>query len=256
VRLFLSFWLPHRKSGYLKQEHLQSSRSSLDLIRVAIFDGRLISTDNLPWIAKTTIRMVYFNMQLRDKMLEEMRAHLASLPIGELTDLHSRETIHRLSEFLERLNLEWEESTTGSKLLRAEDLRWDPPYLRFTLERHGSTVHGSTTASLHKWAFNTETGGAALERKGIRQIEKKAKIFDVKSVGKEIAKIITDHGDDPRISWHEDGAVQVHLSRATPSARQQTQSGRNKRLRQVLAAELAGAGWVPMPGSRCRFERK
>jgi hypothetical protein len=195
-------------------------------------------------------------MELRDKMLADMRAHLASLPVGTITEPNRTQTIHRLCEFLERLNAEWEESTTGRKLLRAEDLRWDPPYLRFTLERHGSTVNGSTTASLHRWTFNTETGGASLEQKGIRQLEKKAKSFDAKSVGKEIAKIITDHGDDPRISWLEDGAVQVHLSRATPSARQQTQIGRNKRLRQVLTAELAGAGWVPMPGSRCCFERK
>jgi len=46
---------------------------------------------------------------------------------------------------------------------RIEDLSWDPPNLRFVIERHGRTVNGSSRAELHYWSCDVETGAGPLK---------------------------------------------------------------------------------------------
>jgi hypothetical protein len=55
-------------------------------------------------------------------------------------------------------------------LYRAEDVAWTPPFLTFTLERHGGTVNGSSRAELHHWEVNIETGVATIVKVGRRQL--------------------------------------------------------------------------------------
>ena len=43
----------------------------------------------------------------------------------------------------------------ASKLGRMEKVEWQPPYLTFSIERHGATVKGSTRAELQNWQVDT-----------------------------------------------------------------------------------------------------
>jgi hypothetical protein len=55
-------------------------------------------------------------------------------------------------------------------LLRMEDPSWEPPYLRFVIERHGGTVLGSTQATLQHWEVNLDEMTAEIVKTGHRQL--------------------------------------------------------------------------------------
>jgi hypothetical protein len=45
---------------------------------------------------------------------------------------------------------------THDKVERAEVMCWDPPLLRFEVERHGGVVCGSSRASVQEWAIDID----------------------------------------------------------------------------------------------------
>ena len=52
----------------------------------------------------------------------------------------------------------------GYKVIgRMEDVKWDPPRLRFSIERHGGTVMGSGYTELQSWIVDFERGSRTLE---------------------------------------------------------------------------------------------
>lgn len=180
----------------------------------------------------------------------ELRSYLQGISAGEIPPAHQAKVISHLTRIWEDLSGSDEQSTTSWKIPRAEALRWEHPNLYLTLERHGGTVNGSSRAELHKWIVNVESGVAVLSKRGIRQLRPIAKRFDVKAACKEIAALILNRREDSRLKWLKETEVQVILSKAVPSANLQTQTGRNKRLRQALTEELSGTGWSPLSGSR------
>jgi hypothetical protein len=46
----------------------------------------------------------------------------------------------------------------GKDLDRAEDVEWNPPVLKFAIERHGGVVLGGKTATVQRYEYNAETG--------------------------------------------------------------------------------------------------
>jgi hypothetical protein len=81
------------------------------------------------------------------------------------------------------------------KLLhRTEGLAWDPPLLKFEIERHGATVGGSVYAEVHEWSINLETSQASLLESRRRQVQPKDKRLDVKPLAQEIANAILSGG--------------------------------------------------------------
>ena len=57
------------------------------------------------------------------------------------------------------------------KLDRAETLKWNPPRLQFTIERHGAVLNCGSRAELQHWDVNLETGIASFEEGGYRQLD-------------------------------------------------------------------------------------
>jgi hypothetical protein len=78
--------------------------------------------------------------------LKLLKRHLVALAPGEIAD------IGKLAALLAGCWHQFEgaraQGMNASKLARMEAVRWEPPILSFTIERHGATALGSTRAEV------------------------------------------------------------------------------------------------------------
>jgi hypothetical protein len=141
------------------------------------------------------------------------------------------------------------------KLERIENPLWDPPVLTFEIERHGAAAMGSTRAEVHQWQVNLDAATARIIGTRWRQIKAAQARLDLEPIAREVARLITDGIEDLSLRWSKDrSSVRLMVSNVLPPAGQQTMSGRSKRLKALLTAELAPRGW--QPGSQTgRYER-
>jgi len=49
---------------------------------------------------------------------------------------------------------------------RTQNVSWNPPLLKFSIERHGGTVQGSSRAERHEWTIDIEARTAVPEKLG------------------------------------------------------------------------------------------
>ena len=165
---------------------------------------------------------------------------------------HPQGPIEHFSEVEPLLAAEWnslschsdDHKTSPEKLYgRMEEVSWNPPFLRFKLERHGGTVNGSTRAELHYWVVNVEERTCGIERIGKRQLHPMSERVYVKPVAEEIAAIILRNGDDPRIKWTPTrDKVTIKLSQMLGGEFEQTRAGRRKRFQAVIEPILTAKG--------------
>jgi len=138
------------------------------------------------------------------------------------------------------------DSRMGSyKLDRAEDLRWDPPRLTFTIERHGATVQGSSRAETQRWVVDFDAGTAVAMRTGFSQLRPLSPRLDVQSIAAEIAELIVSGRDDPRLHWKPDRTkVRVLTGEIIPdSGPKQTVQSRRARFAGALIPLINKSGW-------------
>lgn len=175
--------------------------------------------------------------------MDKLKNYLSSLPAGEITDAGGVERM---------LAAVWDElicddgGMRGYKLLnRMENLQWEPPLLRFRIERHGGTVLKSTRAELQHWDVDVEEGTATLRKVGHRQLYPMAKRIYVKPLVNEIVEAILNRTPDARVECWEDGQVSVSMRKVFPdgSAFRMTLEGRRKRLREMLELRMKQEGW-------------
>jgi hypothetical protein len=136
---------------------------------------------------------------------------------------------------------------TRNKLLgRMEDIEWNPPILRFNINRHGATVRKSSRADIYRWDVNIEEVSAHSEKVSYRQIRPKQHRLDVSPLAEEIAKKIIEFQEDDSLKWHDNGSVQVLIGKVIPEADspKQTVIGRRKKFRKRLNKLLSDAGWI------------
>lgn len=139
-----------------------------------------------------------------------------------------------------------DEQTRGYKLLgRLEEPIWEPPLLRFSLERHGGTAMGSTRADIHDWVVDISTGEAYIERRRKRQVRAKAAPVSVKEIATDLAKIILQDSRDDRLQYLNDGVVRIKMNDILPHGTdfKITVRGRRKRLCRYVLEILSPHGW-------------
>jgi hypothetical protein len=175
--------------------------------------------------------------------VDRLRAHLATIQPGELADTTDLERL---------LAASWDEFSgddggmEGYKLLgRMEDVTWEPPVVRFSVERHGRTVAGSSRADLQGWTVNVEKKTIFCEPLGCRQVRPMQPWLKVEPLAEEIVRLIVAKQEDDRLQWREDGSVKVLVGNIIPadSAVKQTLAGRRKRFRNALVERLGAEGW-------------
>lgn len=145
---------------------------------------------------------------------------------------------------------EFERSTAermhAGKLGRMEAVRWEPPVLSFTIERHGAMSMGSTRAELQRWLVDIDRRTARCERsRSYRQALPRAEGVRIEPIARELADNIIAGRADERLKWHGGETVRVLMAKVFPyeSGYMQTVTGRRKRLRAALGELLAGEDW-------------
>ena len=108
------------------------------------------------------------------------------------------------------------EGMAAYKLIdRMEDLFYEPPVLRFIIERHGGTVLGSSRAARYAWEVDLEGKSASCELIGYRQLKPMRPRHKVGPIAEEIAPLITNRMDDPRLKWNGN-KVQIKIGEVIP----------------------------------------
>ena len=176
--------------------------------------------------------------------MKELLDYLRSIPPGpiEVTDKLEFLLGESWAEFRGASN----ESMSGRKLLgRMEDASWDPPILRFTIERHGAFVLGSSRADVHEWEVNIENKTAEIIGTTHRQLEPRQPRLDVQPLADRVVNSVLNHVDDDWLRWNKDGTVQVLIGKIIPkdSAVSATLQSRRKRIRTLVFTSLREHGW-------------
>lgn len=139
-----------------------------------------------------------------------------------------------------------DQNTTALKLAgRIESLAWEPPYLYFTIERHGGTVNGSSRAELHRWCVDPDKASACIIKRTHSQLEPTLKRLNVAPLVQAISDAVKNYGDYDGIEWSPDHQV-VTISAAhfvPANCSKQTLAGRRKRFRTALLKAMDELGW-------------
>lgn len=135
--------------------------------------------------------------------------------------------------------------TRGKLRGRMEEVVWEPPILRFQIERHRLTVYGSTRAELYLWELNVDQKIATCEYLKRKQVVPMQPRLNVKPMAEELSLKITDHQPDHRLKWNKDGSVRVLIGKVIPgeSIFPATLLNRRKRFRRCLDKLLSSQGW-------------
>lgn len=129
---------------------------------------------------------------------------------------------------------------------RIEDPSWEPPLLRFSIERHGAARYGSTRAEIQCWVVDMEAGDASIGSTRQRQLRPTAPRFQAAKLATEIAEAVGNGEPHPLIDWNQDGGGFVFVADRVPELNEgfkQTLEGRQRRMREELHLALAQAGW-------------
>ncbi|MDA2920910.1 hypothetical protein MYX76_15700 [Desulfobacterota bacterium AH_259_B03_O07] len=182
--------------------------------------------------------------------MKELLEYLYSLKAGPVSDINT--LIDILVPCWHEIDDSGLEGMEADKLYRIEKANWDPPILRFKIERHGGTVHGSTRADVQQWEINVKEMKAHVNRIGHRQIIPMQPRLDVSPIAEEIVKLIIDRKEDGRLKWNKDGNVRILISEIIPKGLtvQQTLAGRRKRFRSAVDERLTESGWKKISHNR------
>ena len=138
-----------------------------------------------------------------------------------------------------------DQSTKADKLYRAENLRWEAPFLSFVLERHAGTVNGSTRAELHYWQVHVVSGDARILRIGHRQLSAMDKRMNTLAVAQETARLIQLKGEHRTLKWIEPGVyVIVIIGEVIPATFKQTTESRRAAYSDKLSVIMRELGWT------------
>ena len=188
-----------------------------------------------------------------------MLIFLADCPKGVLPEAAQRKLEVLLSRCWDDLAGSSAERMEGYKLHEAkrhtEQMVWDPPFLRFQIDRHGGTVLGSSRGGIHSWEVNLDAQTAAIVGRGARQLRPRAAPLDVQALAATIAARVTAGQADSRIV-RRGNTVRILTSQIASGDNEQTTDGRRRRFRRALEQLLQAQGWRRKnAGSHLVFER-
>jgi hypothetical protein len=173
--------------------------------------------------------------------IQELRDHLNAMPAGAPVDENIVGGL--LIGCWNALDGGNDTKMRPEKLTRIEQLSWNPPFLDFSIERHGKTVHGSTRASLYRWRVDVEKGSAYIIDEMTRQLSAIDKPLNVKPIAEKLTDVILHEKHDPHVTFSKDGTVKLKMTEIIPATNNQTTTARRRRLRQHLSMLLASHGW-------------
>jgi hypothetical protein len=165
--------------------------------------------------------------------IEKLREFLRNISPGPIERKEDKDRIiELLSSCWEEIDGNQLEGMTADKLDRMEEPEWALPLLRFLIERHGRTVHGSTRADVHLWEVDVHKGSANYTHFKTRQVRPRHPALEFDRLAGEIVGLILEGKDDPRLKWSPDHSrVTLRIGIVIPkgSGYKQTVAGRRRR---------------------------
>jgi hypothetical protein len=181
--------------------------------------------------------------------LERLRTELSALPSGAITD--AKHIAKLLAAAWPALSGHDDAAMARYKVLRMENVVWEPPYLSFVIERHGGAALGSSRAELQRWTVNIERRAVDWSPAGRRQLTPMQAALKVDPIADELVAAIVAHREDDRLDWRSDDSVRVLIGKVITddSAAQETVRNRRKRLSGALKKRLGDAAWDAVPNT-------
>ncbi len=178
---------------------------------------------------------------------ELLRQLLTKLSDGQVPLDKRPELVELLEDCWDMFSGSDQESMEAYKLERMDEPWWDPPLLKFIIERHGGTVLGSTRAERQCWNVDLDRRIAECNVIGYRQLHPKQAPVDVKPIAEELVKLIINGSQDDHLQWSKDCRVRILTERIFPpySAPKRTLEGRRNRLSNAISGRLTQHGWQP-----------
>jgi len=178
--------------------------------------------------------------------LSALREFLSRCRPGKISGVDELVTV--LAQCWDQFDGAAQEGMAADKLDRVEDVEWDPPKLRFQIERHGGTVKSSSRAELQRWTVNLDTQHATVVKNGYRSVRPMQPRLDVALLADEISRLIVEHKKNSQLKWSNENEVKILIGKIIPedSAVKQTVAGRRKRFRKCLEQRLSPHGWIEL----------
>ena len=175
--------------------------------------------------------------------MEKLRKYLAALPSGEIADTAELEAL--LAEAWDQFSSGYGSMPAHKIPGRLEDVKWNPPLLSFTIERHGAMKMGSSRAELQAWVVNLDQETADCSQTRYRQMYKREPPLKTKVLAEETGKLIVKREDSPNLKWYDEKTrVRVFIGNIIlANVARQTLVGRRKRFRRDLTEFLKDYGW-------------
>jgi len=176
--------------------------------------------------------------------MDDLVKYLENQKPGAIVNTGELESL--LCIYWDKLDSSPEPGMTGDKLIRrTENVFWDSPILRFSIERHGGIVKGSTRAEIQTWEVNINQKSAECINTGHRQLHPKQQSLDIKGLASEIVDFIINKEKDERLEWKSEASVRVLIGKIIPPdlSFKPTLAGRRIRFRQELKKLLENQGW-------------
>jgi hypothetical protein len=177
---------------------------------------------------------------------DELVAQLKDLPSGPIADTLKPRVVGLLQSCWDELSGSNYTKMEARKLDRAKTLKWNPPRLQFTIERHGGYLVGGSRAELQHWDVNLETGIASFEERGYRQLNALSPRLKVEPIVDSVIEAVQARKTLPgdALVWVTDDQVRIKQAVLIPDdASKQTMSGRRKRFRSAMQSAMATIGW-------------
>jgi hypothetical protein len=140
---------------------------------------------------------------------------------------------------------------TAHKLTRAEHLQWQPPVLRFSIERHPAGPGQSDTVPMQGWAVDLEAGTAVLTGTTYQQSVLAAHRWEARPVVAELAAKLRYGAADPRLRWTDerDTCFPVLANILPPSALGAVRQAMTRRFLDAWRSMMLALGWTPHPSA-------
>ena len=188
---------------------------------------------------------------IHNDSLSALLKELESITPGPISGSDRQRILSLLEKSWHQLRGADETSMEPWKIGRAEGLRWNPPVLSFTIERHGATVRGSTRAELQDWIVDLKEGTARCMQGRYRQLTPTSPRLDVKPIAASVCEAVqqgkgsqSDLVRDGIIVWKGDDEVWINHGRLIlGSGYEQTVASRRRRFRKELTDRMKSLGW-------------
>ncbi len=178
--------------------------------------------------------------------LQNLVQHLTTLPAGPISDEGT--VLILLYHAWDDLLISNHGGFNKDKHIdRAVNLTWDPPQLTFDIERHGGFVQGSSRADIQSWSVDIQANSATNTSSRSKQMRPASPRMDMAPIVARVLASISEHSDDPWITWldAEKSRCRLNIAQIVPDqGPSQTVRERRKRLNGDLEKALSSAGWA------------